>query len=598
MRVAVYARYSSDMQRATSIEDQIAVARAYAERHGWAVLDGQIYTDAGISGASIDGRPGLQALLRAITTTPPPFDVLLVDDSSRVSRDLADAIRVLQQLKFNGIRAIYISQGIDSASEQAETLVAVHGMVDSLYLREMRTKIRRGVMGQLTRGYHTGARIYGYRTIPVLDPSGRIDGDGRPAIVGKRIEIDPDQARVIVQAFEWYASGIGVPTIIRRLNQGRVPTPRGASVWGASPIRRMLSNMRYRGFQIYGQETVEHEPGTKRRVMRPVAREKWQVVERPDLRIVSDELWQRVQDRRQVVREEFGIKAQAGATLVRGRNARLYSRHLFGGLMTCAVCGATVGIVSGGNGSPRYGCCKARRVGPEACSNGLTIRANVADASLLAGLRAKLLSPETLRYVTDSLAAALNRALDERPTVRADLEVRREATARKLANLTRAVEEGGAMPTLLQAIARQEADLHTIEEELAATEDPIEDRMAVMPGWVRQQLGDLVGLLSDTPERAKVEFRRLGLHFMLEPSGEPARPFLRATGVASLEHLGFRSVSPSALRDPTRPRQVATRTLWQFVVDLPACQPGPGWWKRRGVREPREAEMKRKRRAG
>ena len=28
---------------------------------------------------------------------------------------------------------------------------------------------------------------------------------------------------------------------------------------------------------------------------------------------------------------------------------------------------------------------------------------------------------------------------------------------------------------------------------------------------------------------------------------------------------------------------------WQFVVDLPPCQPGPGWWKKRGLPMPREA---------
>src|SRR5688572_30706631 len=100
MRCAIYARYSSDLQRATSIEDQIRVAREYADQQGWTVDDTRIYTDAGISGASIDGRPGFQALMAAAAVQPKPFDVLLVDDSSRVARDIADAIRALQTLKF------------------------------------------------------------------------------------------------------------------------------------------------------------------------------------------------------------------------------------------------------------------------------------------------------------------------------------------------------------------------------------------------------------------------------------------------------------------------------------------------------------------
>ena len=54
-------------------------------------------------------------------------------DSSRIARDIADAIRVMQTLKFLGVRVIYISQGIDSDSDQADALVAVHGLIDSLY---------------------------------------------------------------------------------------------------------------------------------------------------------------------------------------------------------------------------------------------------------------------------------------------------------------------------------------------------------------------------------------------------------------------------------------------------------------------------------
>ena len=54
MRAACYARYSSDLQRETSLDDQVAVARAYADKCGWSFLDDHVYSDAGISGASSD----------------------------------------------------------------------------------------------------------------------------------------------------------------------------------------------------------------------------------------------------------------------------------------------------------------------------------------------------------------------------------------------------------------------------------------------------------------------------------------------------------------------------------------------------------------
>jgi site-specific DNA recombinase len=141
---------------------------------------------------------------------------LLVDDSSRVSRDLADAVRVLQELRFAGVRVIYISQNIDSADEQAETLVAVHGVVDSLYLREMAKKIKRGLAGQIGRGFATGSSTYAYRTVPVPDPSGKTDVNGYPMLLGKRAVREPDDARTIARIL----SGTRAASAPLRLSSG------------------------------------------------------------------------------------------------------------------------------------------------------------------------------------------------------------------------------------------------------------------------------------------------------------------------------------------------------------------------------------------
>ena len=352
MRCGCYARFSSDLQRQTSIDDQLAVARRYAAPLGWAILAPHVYTDEGVSGISIEGRPGIQALLAAAQTTPRPFDVLLVDDSSRVARDLRDALLVMRLLKFAGIRTIYISQQIDSDNEQAETLLTVHGLVDGLYLQEMSKKIKRGLVGQLERGYHTGGRTYGYHTTSVYDPSGKRDANG-PIMVGKQIAIDPEAAAIIRRIYDAYADGTPIPRLIDQLTDEGVPAPRGGR-WTMKTIRRVLQNERYRGFQIYGQHRCDRRPGTNQRVQRRQPREAWHMRERPDLRIVSDAQWERVTARRSAI--QAGFKVHPGPrNLARGRSA-LYSPHLFSGFMRCGTCGGTFCTVSGGQGSPRYGC--------------------------------------------------------------------------------------------------------------------------------------------------------------------------------------------------------------------------------------------------
>src|SRR5678815_4936413 len=101
MRVALYARYSSDNQREASIEDQFRECRAYADREGWRVV-GE-YSDSAISGASWQ-RPGVQELVRNVGE----YDIVLAEALDRLSRDLQDTAALHKRLTFNGVRIVTI----------------------------------------------------------------------------------------------------------------------------------------------------------------------------------------------------------------------------------------------------------------------------------------------------------------------------------------------------------------------------------------------------------------------------------------------------------------------------------------------------------
>src|SRR5215469_5209637 len=143
---AVYARYSTDRQNPLSIEDQVRRCRDYAARRGWQVLEGHVYSDAAISGSSSD-LPGLRALTIAISDPGRAFDVLLVDDSSRLSRHQVTAMQLFERFNFLGLRVVATSQNIDTDHPQAEVLLTVHGLVDSLFVKELAQKTHRGLEG-------------------------------------------------------------------------------------------------------------------------------------------------------------------------------------------------------------------------------------------------------------------------------------------------------------------------------------------------------------------------------------------------------------------------------------------------------------------
>src|ERR1700681_1716089 len=117
MRCATSARYSTDKQNSLSTIDQLAKSQEYARQKGWKILQEHIYDDPETSGATLD-RDGLRKMLAAAESQPCPFDVILVEDASRLSRKQAHVLNLCDRLQFAGVRICFVSQGIDSSEEK------------------------------------------------------------------------------------------------------------------------------------------------------------------------------------------------------------------------------------------------------------------------------------------------------------------------------------------------------------------------------------------------------------------------------------------------------------------------------------------------
>ena len=77
-------------------EDQSRVCRISADRQGWTVV--ATFEDAALSGFGIEHRLGYQQLLAAALSPTKPFDVILVEDLSRLTRDMAEILRIYHRL--------------------------------------------------------------------------------------------------------------------------------------------------------------------------------------------------------------------------------------------------------------------------------------------------------------------------------------------------------------------------------------------------------------------------------------------------------------------------------------------------------------------
>ena len=171
----------------------------------------------------------------------------------------------------------------------------MRGLVNEVYLRDLPHKIRCGLSGQIERGFHAGGMSYGYNSLPVGMNS---HGDAE----GFRLEIVPQRAAVVREIFERYASGESLQRITADLNERRVPG-RGRkrskpSTWSVSALygtpkagSGLLNNELYIGRYVWNRREWAKDPDNPtRRIPRMRPPEEWKTAERPDLRIVSDEL--------------------------------------------------------------------------------------------------------------------------------------------------------------------------------------------------------------------------------------------------------------------------------------------------------------------
>ncbi len=186
-------------------------------------------------------------------------------------------------------------------------------------------------------------------------------------------------------------------------------------------------------------------PKTGRRVARPNPRERWEIVEVPDLRIVDDDVWNRVKARQQELAHEIG-RTEGGQALNRAHRRRF----LLSGLLKCGACGGGYTIVA----QDRYGCATRRSKGT--CSNSVTITRQQIEGRVLSGLKDKLMAPELVRTFIEEFQAEVNRSQAERQAEITAKRSRLQAVERKIAGIITAIEDGNYNKTLTERLSSLE----------------------------------------------------------------------------------------------------------------------------------------------
>lgn len=404
MRAVVYARFSTELQSESSIEDQLRVCREYAAARGWSIASE--HTDQGISGAALGNRPGARAALAAVQTG----ELLLVNDLSRLSRS-QDLPPLIARLRHRGVRVIGVQDGFDSDARHARMQAGLSGIMSE----EFRAMVAE-------------------RTHSALELRARA---GRPT--GGKAFSDPDIVREI---FRRFAGGDTMKAIAADLNRRGIPSPGAAwrarsrprGRWLVSALHALLHNEIYIGRRIWNRSQWIKDPdtGARRRVERPES--EWIVQQVPQ--IVDERTWARVQSR---------FRSSGG-----GRGGK--PRYLLSGLLVCGECGGKLVVVGGSQ--HRYVCATHHGGGEHACGNRLGVPRAIAEERILEPVVQDLLSPEAIDEAVRQMRACRAKA------------VREVGSDRELVELRRLVREGVLSPEIAApaiAEARRRAEMASLE---------------------------------------------------------------------------------------------------------------------------------------
>jgi site-specific DNA recombinase len=438
-RAAIYCRYSSDLQTERSIEDQVALCREVAARDQLAVV--LVFEDRAVSGMAAVDRPGFQSMLQAASNRL--FDVLLVEDLDRFSRDQGDYHSARKQLEFLSIEIVTPTGKVSRIDGSLRALMG------ELFIETLRTHVKRGLAGVVREGRHAGGRAYGYRTIV-----------GQPG----RLEINEDEAEIVREMFSRFVQSETPRAIAASLNARKVPAPRGTR-WNASTINGhrargagILYNQLCAGKLVWNRTRMVKAPSNVKRISRINSPDEHRVVDVPHLRIIDQQTWQAAQTLKEKRQLAHSNRQDRGP------------RRFLSGLLRCGSCGGALISVGRDKGGYRLQCSAFRESGT--CDNGRRVKRDAIEREVLRTLESELSNRAYLAAFVQSYNDERKRLARQQSREQGRLETRSGQIGRELERAIDVVVKHGADPA---AMAQR---INELERERA----DVTAKLSAMPG--------------------------------------------------------------------------------------------------------------------
>ncbi len=381
MNIAAYCRVSTEKEdQLNSLEAQKKFFADYTSRTGDNLV--RLYADEGLSGTKIKNRKEfLQMMADAETGI---FDMVVVKDISRFARNTVDLLQNIRKLKSLGIETQFLTANMTSMGN-SEFVLTIFGALAQEESANTSKRVKFGKKINAEKGRVPNI-VFGYdKTL----------GDYF------NLTINETEAEVVRKIFSWYVNdGYGAAKISNILNEQKIKTKRNCN-WSQNAICRILTNELYTGKIINGKEEVA-DFLTGRRTERDET--EWMVVEKPELKIIEPELFEKVQQ----IMKERGKKFNLDKT-------RHSNKYLFSTLIKCKDCGWSFrrSVRTYKNTYVKWVCSGHNGKGADNCPNAITVDENEL-IEVLENYFSQLLAQKknAIKYVVDEFQKVY-RAKDE-----------------------------------------------------------------------------------------------------------------------------------------------------------------------------------------
>lgn len=305
MKIAAYCRVSTLKEdQLNSLEMQESFFKEYAARTNNTLVE--VYTDEGISGTRTQTRKAFLRMIRDARRGL--FDAIVAKDISRFARNTLDALKTVRELKDLGVKVLFLNSDFESLGE-SELILTIMAALAQEESANTSKRIKFSKKFNAEKGKIPNI-VYGYDKIPddIFN-----------------LSINQAEAAIINEIYNWYIfDGYGAAKIAQMLNKRGLKTKRNCN-WSQAAVNRILKNPLYIGIIQNGKEEVANFL-TGRREKKP--QEEWFITENEDLRIVSDELFEKAQTIR--ISRSLAFK---------NNNERHSNKYLFSTLIKCKDCG-------------------------------------------------------------------------------------------------------------------------------------------------------------------------------------------------------------------------------------------------------------------